>query len=100
MSDRPTRRTRSLRLAAGAAVLGVGAIAATAATRRDDTADLLRGVFGLVSQRFVDTLSSGEIYERAARGLVEELGDPYSELLSPKDLAAFSLSTLGRYGGV
>jgi carboxyl-terminal processing protease len=91
---------RALRLAAGAVLLGATAVAASAAVRRDDTAELLRGVFGLVSARFVDTLSSGEIYQRAARGLVEELGDPYSELLSPKDLAAFSLSTLGRYGGV
>jgi carboxyl-terminal processing protease len=98
MPGRPT--FRALRLASGAVLLGVTAVAATAAVKRDDTAELLRGVFGLVSQRFVDTLSSGEIYERAARGLVEELGDPYSELLSPKDLAAFSLSTLGRYGGV
>src|SRR4051812_13230436 len=98
----PIRGTplRPSRLVVGAAFVGAVAIVATAAVRRDDTARLLSGVFGLVSQQFVDTLSPGEIYERAARGLVDELDDPYSELLSPKDLAQFSLSTLGRYGGV
>ena len=91
---------RPSRLLVGAACLGVTAVAVTAARRQDDTARLLSGVFTLVSRQFVDTLSTGEIYERAARGLVDELDDPYSELLSPKDLAQFSLSTLGRYGGV
>jgi carboxyl-terminal processing protease len=38
-------------------------------------------------------------YEKAARGLVRELNDPYSELLSPKQSEAFTRSTGGRYGG-
>jgi carboxyl-terminal processing protease len=98
MSRRPTHRLS--RLVLGATFLGATAVVGTAALQRDDTARLLGGVFSLVSRQFVDTLSQGELYERAARGLVDELDDPYSELLSPKDLAAFSLSTLGRYGGV
>ena len=38
-------------------------------------------------------------YEKAARGLVRELNDPYSELLSPKQSEDFNRSTGGRYGG-
>src|SRR6185369_4798611 len=38
-------------------------------------------------------------YERAARGLVKELNDPYSELMSPKQSEDFSRGTNGRYGG-
>jgi carboxyl-terminal processing protease len=57
-------------------------------------------VLGLVSARFVDTVGAGGLYERAARGLVHELNDPYTVLFSPKDLASFQTSTNGRYGGI
>ena len=65
-----------------------------------DGAQLFGEVYQLVNERFVDTLGGATVYERAARGLVKELQDPYSELLSPKDLAAFNRNTGGRYGGV
>ncbi|HKN65845.1 MAG TPA: S41 family peptidase [Gemmatimonadaceae bacterium] len=61
---------------------------------------LLDQVLQLVNERFVDTLDQGQLYEKAARGLVKELNDPYSELLSPKDFKAFSTNTGGRYGGI
>jgi carboxyl-terminal processing protease len=57
-------------------------------------------VLNLVSSRYVDTLGAGDLYEKAARGLVEELNDPYSELLTPKQLRDFSRQTNGRYGGI
>ena len=57
-------------------------------------------VLGLVSARFVDTVGAGALYERAARGLVHELNDPYTVLFSPKDLAAFQTTTNGRYAGI
>src|SRR5687768_13578622 len=61
---------------------------------------LFRNVVELVSQRYVDTVSQAQLYEKAARGLLEELNDPYTELLSPKDRTAFETRTGGRYGGV
>lgn len=49
----------------------------------------------------VDSLSEAEIYERAARGLVDGLKDPYAELYSPAQLASFQRNTMGNnYGGV
>src|ERR671939_735008 len=63
-------------------------------------ARLFDQVLNLVSDRFVDTLDTGALYERAARGLVHELNDPYSELLSPKQLSSFQRNTGGRYGGL
>ena len=57
-------------------------------------------VLGLVATRFVDTVDAGGLYERAARGLVHELNDPYTVLFTPKELASFQTSTGGRYGGV
>jgi carboxyl-terminal processing protease len=65
-----------------------------------DGARLLDQVFTLVSQRFVDTVGSAALYEKAARGLVKELNDPYSELFSPKELASFSQQTNGKYAGI
>src|SRR4051794_21194465 len=65
-----------------------------------DSARLLEQVMTLVSTRYVDTLGDGGIYERAAKGLVHELHDPYSELLEPKQYTAFNTRTGGKYGGV
>jgi carboxyl-terminal processing protease len=61
---------------------------------------LLEQVFSFVQTRFVDQVSTQDLYEKAARGLVEELNDPYSELLAPKDLKRFQAQTGGKYGGV
>ncbi len=65
-----------------------------------DGAQLLEQVLSLVSQRYVDTVSTGALYEKAAIGLVKELNDPYSELFSPKELAKFSQTTSGKYAGI
>jgi carboxyl-terminal processing protease len=40
------------------------------------------------------------LYEKAARGLVKELGDPYTELFTPKQMEEFSRNTNGRYAGL
>ena len=66
----------------------------------NDGARLLDQVLTIVSGRFVDSVDAAALYEKAARGLVHELNDPYSVLLSPKELATFTAQTGGRYGGV
>jgi carboxyl-terminal processing protease len=65
-----------------------------------DGARLFDQVLSLVADRFVDTVDNAALYEKAARGLVQELEDPYSELLTPKQLQRFSTSSTGRYGGI
>jgi carboxyl-terminal processing protease len=65
-----------------------------------DSAHLLDEVLGLVANRFVDSLGEAALYEKAARGLVHELNDPYSVLLSPKELSSFNAQTNGRYAGI
>ncbi len=69
-------------------------------TRTTDGARVLDQVLNLVSQRFVDTVSAAALYEKAAKGLVKELNDPYSELFTPKELAGFSQQTSGKYAGI
>ena len=63
-------------------------------------ARLFDQVLSLVSERFVDTVASAALYEKAARGLVEELSDPYSELFTPEQSERFTTSSTGRYGGI
>ena len=63
-------------------------------------ARLFDQVLTLVSGRYVDSLNAGALYEKAARGLVREIEDPYAALYSPAELRAFTLTTGGRYGGL
>lgn len=65
-----------------------------------ESARLLEQVMQLVSNRFVDTLNDAQLYEKAARGLVHELNDPYTTLLSPRELSNFNATTGGKYGGI
>ncbi len=65
-----------------------------------DSARLLDQVLGIVANRYVDSLGEAALYEKAARGLVHELNDPYSVLLSPKELSSFNAQTNGRYAGI
>src|ERR671914_1356138 len=64
------------------------------------SARLFDQVFSLVTDRYVDSVPPAAAYERAARGLVEQLDDPYSELLAPTAREEFARGTNGRYGGI
>ncbi len=64
------------------------------------TPRLFDQVLSIVANRYVDSLQGNEVFEKAARGLVHELNDPYSELLAPKQNEEFSRNVGGRYGGV
>jgi carboxyl-terminal processing protease len=61
---------------------------------------LLEQVMSLVGERYVDTIPTSDVFEKAARGLVKELNDPYSELFTPADMKQFNSKTGGRYGGL
>src|SRR5919198_4300722 len=62
-------------------------------------AQLFDQVRSLVQTRYIDSLKDAQVFEKAAHGLIRELNDPYSELLTPKASESFSRSTNGRYGG-
>ncbi len=94
-------RFRKAALVAGILVVPVlaGGFALQARDVRDG-AQLLDQVLTFVHLRYVDTLDANDLYEKAARGLVRELGDPYTELFSPKQMEEFSRTTNGRYAGL
>jgi carboxyl-terminal processing protease len=60
---------------------------------------LLEQVMSLVQRQYVDSMPASATLEKAARGLVRELNDPYSELFSPRQSEDFNRTTGGRYGG-
>lgn len=53
-----------------------------------------------VESFYVDTLTSSELYERAAVGLVGQLGDPGSAYLTAERLSRLNDQARGSYGGV
>jgi carboxyl-terminal processing protease len=64
-------------------------------------ARLFSQVLQIVDSDAIEALSQDELYELAARGLVDRLGDQYAELYSPEELARFSREQLGSsYGGM
>lgn len=61
---------------------------------------LLNDVLDHITKYYVDSLSTDEIYAKAGRGLVEELGDPYSTLMEREDYKQITEQTTGNYGGL
>jgi len=92
-------RPRLLALAAITLPLAVGAFVVQERATLNG-ARLFDQVLAIIGDRFVDSIGTGALYEKAARGLVEELRDPYSELYTPKELEAFNTTTGGFYGGI
>jgi carboxyl-terminal processing protease len=95
-------RIRSL--AIGAALLALPFAAGAFLRQGGQPADGAR-LFAQVLQRIednaVDSLTRNAIYEKAARGLIKNLKDPYAELYSPEEIASFQRNTLrNNYGGL
>jgi carboxyl-terminal processing protease len=62
---------------------------------------LFNSVTDLVAREAVDSLDADQIYERAARGLVARLGDPYADLQDSAAFERYSRTVLAnRYGGI
>ncbi len=94
-------RMKSLSLLMIPAAGIVGAVLLTAGAPHRDGARLLDQVVAKLQREAIDSLSLDDIYERAARGLVRQVDDPYAALFSPSEMQRFSRESLGNsYGGV
>lgn len=91
-------------LLAATAVLGLPVVAGAFLLQSRSPADsarLFAQVLQKVEESAVDSLSRADLYERAARGMVKNLNDPYADLYSPEELASFNRQTLRNdYAGV
>ena len=94
-----SRRRTALAIAIVAVPAVVGGWALQERATRDN-ARLFDQVLSLVADRFVDTVTAGSLYEKAAEGMVSQLNDPYSELFTPEESKRFSSNSTGRYGGI
>ena len=61
---------------------------------------LLDEIHRLISARFVDEVPPEELYRMAIDGMLENLGDPYTTFLEPRDSEDLRLTTTGNYGGL
>jgi carboxyl-terminal processing protease len=97
----PIRRT--LRRSVAAALILpalVGGFALQSWSGRDGE-QLFHEVLSRVATQGLDSLTDAELYEKAARGLLVQIGDPYADLFSPEQLAEFSRQALrNSYVGV
>jgi carboxyl-terminal processing protease len=58
-------------------------------------------VVSRINSSAVEPVSEAELYERAARGLLANIGDPHADLFSPEQLEEFSRQTLrNSYAGL
>ena len=94
---RPSRRTALIGVILVPAIAGAFVVQDRASR---EGGRLFAQVLDLVNSRFVDSVNAADLYEKAARGLVTQLQDPYSELMSPRQLTQFNTNTAGRYGGI
>jgi carboxyl-terminal processing protease len=94
---RPSRRTALIGVILVPAIAGAFVVQDRASR---EGGRLFSQVLDLVNVRFVDSVNTADLYEKAARGLVTQLQDPYSELMSPRQLTQFNTNTAGRYGGI
>lgn len=63
-------------------------------------ARLFEQVHHIVSQRYVEEVDSGELYQMAIEGMLSELGDPHTTFLDSAEYADLQLNTTGNYGGL
>jgi carboxyl-terminal processing protease len=63
-------------------------------------ARLFDDVLGHVSAYYVDSIGETDLYDRATRGMLEQLKDPYSVLLTGEDYKALTEQTSGNYAGL
>lgn len=64
------------------------------------SARLLDQVIARVQHNYLDSVPTDELYRRAATGLVREVDDPYSVMLTPERYKRLRETTSGRYPGV
>jgi carboxyl-terminal processing protease len=63
-------------------------------------ARLFDDVLGHVNAYYVDSIGETDLYDRATRGMLEQLKDPYSVLLTGDDYRSLTEQTSGNYAGL
>ncbi|HYK10399.1 MAG TPA: S41 family peptidase [Gemmatimonadales bacterium] len=96
---------RRTTIAAAVGLLASGAVLGWAMPRHQgsesrDGERLFSWVSELVATHFVDSLDQSDIYEKAARGLITQLHDPYANIFPPQKSEDFDVTYEGKYAGI
>ena len=89
-------------LVSGGMLIQGGVFGAAAAVESETQASprLLEQVMERLRYAYIDTLTNEQMLRLAASGVVEEVDEPYSTLLSPERLARMRAGTQGRTAGI
>ena len=82
-------------LTSGGWLINQGGVGGVVESRR-----VLEEVHRLLADRFVDEVSPDELYQMAIDGMIDRLGDPYTNFLDARDWEDLRYSTTGNYGGL
>lgn len=63
-------------------------------------AELIMSIVDFINDNFAGEVDNVKLIQGAIRGMVESLGDPYSEYLTPEELKEFQTETKGSFGGI
>ena len=63
-------------------------------------AKVFQEIVDRVTSNFVEQKSESQLYEMAIDGMLEELGDPHTTFMTPKDYNQLKVQTQGEYGGL
>lgn len=61
---------------------------------------IIQNVFTFIQNNYVDDVEAKKLYEGAMKGMLEVLGDPYSQYLDEVAMKDLSDTTSGKFGGV
>lgn len=98
-----SRNTIAPLLVAGVALVTGGWFLQRGAAQEQNVyyqANLFNEVLHRVSDQFVDQKDPSSLYKMAIDGMLEELGDPHTVLMSNEDHSRLMVETQGEYGGV
>ncbi len=69
-------------------------------TDRNPLGRYFSDVADLIEHRYVDNVDRATLWSGAVRGMLSELGDPYSEYFPPREAADFEELLTGEFGGI
>ncbi|HEV2290396.1 MAG TPA: S41 family peptidase [Gemmatimonadales bacterium] len=58
---------------------------------------LVEQVMERIASQSIDSATAANVYEKTARGLIDQMDDAYAELYSPEQLQAFQRETIGNH---
>lgn len=77
------------------------AVTADKKAQRDrEYLEIINSLYYYIQQNYVDEVDAEKLYEGALKGMIDSLGDPYSQYLSKDDWRSLSDTTVGTFGGV